>query len=120
MNVQVCEFAMIVCLIFVQMGDGGHGMMGSGMHMQNPGGHGQMSGPGPVMSHMPPDSHNHNRGQLCVRNGCNNTAMTSPEWDEEYCSSECVVTHCRQGFNNFRRCVPTYAPYTMPGPCDYT
>lgn len=32
---------------------------------------------------------------ICVRAGCNNPAIESKEWDKEYCSNECVVTHCR-------------------------
>lgn len=34
---------------------------------------------------------------ICVRAGCNNPAIESKEWDKEYCSNECVVTHCRCG-----------------------
>lgn len=75
------------------MNDASHGMvMGNSMHLQQQptSGHGQQM----VMTH---DSHqNHVPGsQVCVRNGCGNVAMTSQEWDEEYCSSDCVVTHCR-------------------------
>lgn len=32
---------------------------------------------------------------ICVRAGCNNPAIESKEWDKEYCSNECVATHCR-------------------------
>lgn len=32
---------------------------------------------------------------LCVRDGCHNMAVENPGWDAEYCSNECVVTHCR-------------------------
>ncbi|XP_056913991.1 TOX high mobility group box family member 4-B [Takifugu flavidus] len=35
---------------------------------------------------------------ICVREGCNNPAIESKEWDKEYCSNECVVTHCRDVF----------------------
>ena len=31
----------------------------------------------------------------CVRAGCDNAPVASGDWDEEYCSSECVVRHCR-------------------------
>ncbi|KAM6421418.1 LOW QUALITY PROTEIN: TOX high mobility group box family member 4 [Rhynochetos jubatus] len=31
----------------------------------------------------------------CVRAGCENPPVASGDWDEEYCSSECVVRHCR-------------------------
>lgn len=34
---------------------------------------------------------------ICVRAGCNNPAIESKEWDKEYCSNECVATHCRCG-----------------------
>ncbi|KAM9510386.1 TOX high mobility group box family member 4 [Guaruba guarouba] len=34
----------------------------------------------------------------CIRAGCGNAPVASAEWDEEYCSSECVVRHCRDVF----------------------
>ncbi|XP_035224488.1 TOX high mobility group box family member 4-like isoform X2 [Stegodyphus dumicola] len=34
----------------------------------------------------------------CLRNGCPNPAIDSPDWDREYCSSECVVSHCKDVF----------------------
>ncbi|KAM9368096.1 LOW QUALITY PROTEIN: TOX high mobility group box family member 4 [Phaethornis superciliosus] len=34
----------------------------------------------------------------CVRVGCGNPPVANAEWDEEYCSSECVVKHCRDVF----------------------
>ncbi|CAN8029747.1 unnamed protein product [Ixodes persulcatus] len=36
--------------------------------------------------------------QLCTRTGCPNPAIESHDWDQEYCSSECVVSHCRDVF----------------------
>uniref|UniRef100_A0A8C6LG48 TOX high mobility group box family member 4 a n=1 Tax=Nothobranchius furzeri TaxID=105023 RepID=A0A8C6LG48_NOTFU len=35
---------------------------------------------------------------VCVRAGCNNPAVDSDDWDKEYCSNECVATHCRNVF----------------------
>jgi len=35
---------------------------------------------------------------MCVRTGCNNPAVESEDWDKEYCSNECVATHCRNIF----------------------
>lgn len=35
---------------------------------------------------------------VCVRAGCNNPAIESDDWDKEYCSNECVATHCRDIF----------------------
>lgn len=32
---------------------------------------------------------------ICVRAGCTNPAVDSKDWDKEYCSNECVATHCR-------------------------
>ena len=32
---------------------------------------------------------------VCIRSGCNNPAVDNPEWEDEYCSNECVVTHCK-------------------------
>lgn len=36
-----------------------------------------------------------NMTSVCVRTGCNNPAIESKDWDKEYCSNECVATHCR-------------------------
>ncbi|XP_061619334.1 TOX high mobility group box family member 4b isoform X1 [Phyllopteryx taeniolatus] len=35
---------------------------------------------------------------ICVRTGCTNPAVDSKDWDKEYCSNECVATHCRDVF----------------------
>ncbi|XP_051501705.1 TOX high mobility group box family member 4-B-like isoform X2 [Myxocyprinus asiaticus] len=35
---------------------------------------------------------------VCVRAGCNNPTIESKDWDREYCSNECVATHCRDVF----------------------
>ncbi|CAB1434045.1 unnamed protein product [Pleuronectes platessa] len=35
----------------------------------------------------------------CMRVGCNNPAVESDDWDREYCSNECLATHCREIFN---------------------
>ncbi|XP_061588742.1 TOX high mobility group box family member 4-A isoform X2 [Cololabis saira] len=35
---------------------------------------------------------------VCVRAGCNNPAVDNKDWDREYCSNECVATHCRDVF----------------------
>ncbi|XP_077598444.1 TOX high mobility group box family member 4b [Stigmatopora nigra] len=36
---------------------------------------------------------------MCVRSGCTNPAVDSEDWDREYCSNECVATHCRDVFS---------------------
>ncbi|CAH2294619.1 TOX high mobility group box family member 4 isoform X2 [Pelobates cultripes] len=36
--------------------------------------------------------------QRCVRSGCENPPVESKDWDNEYCSSECVVKHCKDTF----------------------
>ncbi|KAM4557033.1 TOX high mobility group box family member 4-B isoform 1-T1 [Fundulus diaphanus] len=35
---------------------------------------------------------------MCVRAGCTNPAVDSDDWDKEYCSNECVATHCKDVF----------------------
>ncbi|XP_055074105.2 TOX high mobility group box family member 4b isoform X1 [Misgurnus anguillicaudatus] len=35
---------------------------------------------------------------VCIRAGCNNPSIESKDWDREYCSNECVATHCRDVF----------------------
>uniref|UniRef100_A0A3B3I1R2 TOX high mobility group box family member 4 a n=1 Tax=Oryzias latipes TaxID=8090 RepID=A0A3B3I1R2_ORYLA len=39
-----------------------------------------------------------NECQPNVLAGCNNPAVDSEDWDKEYCSNECVATHCRDVF----------------------
>ncbi|KAI1901231.1 hypothetical protein AGOR_G00032170 [Albula goreensis] len=34
----------------------------------------------------------------CLRAGCTNPPVESKDWDREYCSNECVATHCRDIF----------------------
>ncbi|XP_029310680.1 TOX high mobility group box family member 4b isoform X6 [Cottoperca gobio] len=35
---------------------------------------------------------------ICVRAGCTKPAVECKDWDKEYCSNECVATHCRDVF----------------------
>ncbi|XP_069797191.1 TOX high mobility group box family member 4-like isoform X2 [Narcine bancroftii] len=35
---------------------------------------------------------------VCVRRGCTNCPVPCSDWDREYCSSKCVVQHCRDVF----------------------
>jgi len=34
----------------------------------------------------------------CIRQGCGKAAIKSSEWDDEYCSNECAVVHCKNVF----------------------
>ncbi|XP_032093477.1 TOX high mobility group box family member 4 isoform X2 [Thamnophis elegans] len=34
----------------------------------------------------------------CIRTGCDNPPVVNSDWDNEYCSNECVVKHCRDVF----------------------
>jgi len=38
------------------------------------------------------------RPSPCIHQGCPNPAISNNEWEDEYCSNECVVSHCRQGY----------------------
>ncbi|KAI1291805.1 hypothetical protein HDE_07238 [Halotydeus destructor] len=38
---------------------------------------------------------------LCSRFGCSNLAQANREWDSEFCSSDCVVRHCKFVFENY-------------------
>lgn len=40
-------------------------------------------------------------GTLCIRLGCSNPAISNPEWEDEYCSNECVVRHCKNVFSKW-------------------
>ena len=37
----------------------------------------------------------------CLRDGCFNPATYNPRWNSDYCSNECVVSHCRNIFESF-------------------
>lgn len=37
----------------------------------------------------------------CIRHGCQNVAVPNSEWEDEYCSNECVVSHCRDVFSSW-------------------
>ena len=37
----------------------------------------------------------------CIRAGCTNFAIKSPEWEDEYCSNECAIIHCKAVFASF-------------------
>ena len=38
----------------------------------------------------------------CIRAGCTNPPVDSKDWDREYCSNECVATHCRYVYTRTR------------------
>lgn len=40
-------------------------------------------------------------GLLCTRFGCAKVARESIEWDNEFCSADCVVKHCKFVFENY-------------------
>lgn len=52
-------------------------------------------------NHLPPVSNNAVNSQNCIRTGCTNLATVSVDWEDEYCSNECVITHCRDVFGNW-------------------
>jgi len=37
----------------------------------------------------------------CIRAGCGQNAIRSPEWEDEYCSNACVVAHCKDVFKDW-------------------
>lgn len=39
----------------------------------------------------------------CIRQGCTNLAIINTDWEDEYCSNECVVSHCRDVFGSFQK-----------------
>jgi hypothetical protein len=41
--------------------------------------------------------------QTCIRLGCNKTSVRNVEWEDEYCSSQCVVLHCDFVFREWVR-----------------
>ncbi|CAG5109117.1 Similar to TOX4: TOX high mobility group box family member 4 (Pongo abelii) [Cotesia congregata] len=70
------------------------------MHMSPPRGDPLSSPPpvaGPQSSHVqrPPPSN------VCMRHGCPNPPIVNSEWEDEYCSNECVASHCRDVFTGW-------------------
>uniref|UniRef100_A0A182UBP1 Uncharacterized protein n=1 Tax=Anopheles melas TaxID=34690 RepID=A0A182UBP1_9DIPT len=52
----------------------------------------------------PTQHSNRSKGQQqCIRPGCNNRAIDSWEWLDEYCSQKCVIVHCRAIFAKFQK-----------------
>lgn len=41
--------------------------------------------------------------QKCTRDQCNKPAIINPDWEDEYCSNECVVIHCHNVFREWAR-----------------
>lgn len=39
--------------------------------------------------------------QMCIRSGCANEAVNNPEWEQEFCSNECVILHCKNVFTTW-------------------
>ena len=37
----------------------------------------------------------------CIRKGCAHKAVRNIEWEDEYCSNECVVAHCKDVFKEW-------------------
>ncbi|XP_068141924.1 TOX high mobility group box family member 4-B isoform X2 [Drosophila tropicalis] len=46
----------------------------------------------------------------CTREQCNKPAIINPDWEDEYCSNECVVIHCRNVFNEWALSLKTPNP----------
>lgn len=66
---------------------------------QQPGGHMSPHQVAPPLSGSPPQQNA--TPQQCIRHGCQNLAIVSSDWEDEYCSNECVITHCRDVFGNW-------------------
>ena len=40
-------------------------------------------------------------GSVCIRVGCEKLSVRNVEWEDEYCSNQCVVLHCDQVFKEW-------------------
>ena len=40
-------------------------------------------------------------GGKCIRVGCEKPSVRNVEWEDEYCSNQCVVLHCDQVFKEW-------------------
>ena len=67
------------------------------MHMSPPKGDmkQELSSPPPVNSSQVTMVAQRPPANTCIRHGCPNPAVANTEWEDEYCSNECVVSHCR-------------------------
>lgn len=73
------------------------GTMQSNLHLVTGGGVDQATGITPT------DTYQSNVQQKCIRNGCTNPAIKSEDWEDEYCSNECVILHCGGVFKKWVR-----------------
>ncbi|CAH2073917.1 unnamed protein product, partial [Iphiclides podalirius] len=48
-----------------------------------------------------PEQNENRSTPSCIRQGCTNPAIANNEWEDEYCSNECVVSHCRDVFSSW-------------------
>ena len=39
----------------------------------------------------------------CIRSGCEKPSVRNLEWEDEYCSNQCVVLHCDMVFKDWVR-----------------
>ena len=39
----------------------------------------------------------------CIRSGCGKPSVRNLEWEDEYCSNQCVVLHCDMVFKDWVR-----------------
>ncbi|XP_046964751.1 TOX high mobility group box family member 3-like isoform X2 [Vanessa cardui] len=53
------------------------------------------------MPHQSPEQNENGSTPSCIRQGCTNPAISNSEWEDEYCSNECVVSHCRDVFSSW-------------------
>lgn len=47
------------------------------------------------------DDNNSETMLLCKRDGCNNPPIDDPMWENEYCSSYCLINHCKTVFQKW-------------------
>lgn len=57
----------------------------------------------PVLSPVKPTPPPTPVGQSCIRLGCSKPSVRNVEWEDEYCSSQCVVLHCDFVFREWVR-----------------
>merc|ERR1711983_431331 len=49
----------------------------------------------PILSQVRNQQHEEEKTEnMCIKKDCQNVAIKSPEWDDEYCCDECAVGHC--------------------------
>eukprot|EP00095_Tigriopus_kingsejongensis_P002356 snap_masked-scaffold1523_size37540-processed-gene-0.10 protein:Tk02356 transcript:snap_masked-scaffold1523_size37540-processed-gene-0.10-mRNA-1 annotation:"tox high mobility group box family member 4" len=63
--------------------------------------HGAMDAKTGLFTDLPAPEENPITEHPCIRQDCDNFAVQNSEWEDEYCSNECAVNHCKAVFSRW-------------------